>query len=356
MSEFQVTIRDTEPGDLVITDQVTREPNRIDIILSDVISIADRIVFPRRISVTEITPARGRDGESITIKGTGFATSTGQNRVTFTGFPATVTSASEDELVVTTPFLLSIIFDFMSVVTVQSPPFTGPSASGLFFVKLPVDQLADEAPEIERAGAQESIGTDRPTYAEATDWLRLLDVVDVALGNGAGAGSLMAHDGIGPTAVDDVNPTDNGEDGQVLLVDPGEPTLLGFGWDLDFTLPFGGEVVASPGGAVLLRASGDQLAATGANSAHGATLPGTLNLAWLLVKEASTDTLDRVRVLVEGSSVFDSGAGLGLVNDQTWVARFAAPVNKEDEIELEVTKSGTAATMRLIGGVRLGVR
>ena len=105
-----------------VTDQVDREPNRIDILIQDVVAVADLVVLPRSLAIHSIEPGLIRGSQAgVVIKGQGFATSIAGNRVTFNGFVATITAAAEDELTVTTPFLLSFTENGFALVEVESP-------------------------------------------------------------------------------------------------------------------------------------------------------------------------------------------------------------------------------------------
>jgi len=58
---------------------------------------------PSQVSVLSFTPGQGASGDSVTIYGTGFSATAGQNTVQFNGVPATVTSATQTQLVVSVP-------------------------------------------------------------------------------------------------------------------------------------------------------------------------------------------------------------------------------------------------------------
>lgn len=64
----------------------------------------DNPTEPTTLEITSINPTQAMVGESVTISGSGFSTTTSQNTVTFTdNVTAQVTSASSSELVVTVP-------------------------------------------------------------------------------------------------------------------------------------------------------------------------------------------------------------------------------------------------------------
>jgi YD repeat-containing protein len=60
-------------------------------------------VTSTQVSVIELSPDAGPVGQSVTIYGTGFSATTGQNSVSFNGTPASIVSASTTMLVVTVP-------------------------------------------------------------------------------------------------------------------------------------------------------------------------------------------------------------------------------------------------------------
>ena len=54
-------------------------------------------------AITSFTPATGGIGAAVTISGTGFGAGAGDNKVTFNGIPAVVTSSTATRLVATVP-------------------------------------------------------------------------------------------------------------------------------------------------------------------------------------------------------------------------------------------------------------
>lgn len=355
MSEFRVTILD----EVEVTDAVSREPNRIDILVSDVIAISDRITFPRRIAIESIEAPRGRDADVILIHGQGFSVDPTNNRVTFSGFAGTVTAATESQLTVTVPFTVAFLCDFFVTVTAETPPWSGVQASRRWWSKLdPETDLADQVLVLERPGPSEDVETDRPSYADATDWARLLTVVEFLLRDvQKEAGGIATRDDTGLVPVQERNAVDYGKDGQVLVVDPAEPEGIAFGWVQDVTLPFGGRVIPNPGAPVMLRAGGCAVGSVNTQTEHSPLANGTIDLLWLLVKRLGvTDTIDRIRLLVNGAQVHDSGAGLGLTNNAVFRADLAVMVVATDTIEIEVTKVGVVDNFGLVGGCRILVR
>jgi len=58
---------------------------------------------PTTVAIIEVTPDGGPGGQTVTIYGTGFSATVGQNTVTFNGTSASIASASTTQLVVTVP-------------------------------------------------------------------------------------------------------------------------------------------------------------------------------------------------------------------------------------------------------------
>ena len=54
-------------------------------------------------AITSFTPATGGIGAAVTISGTGFGAGAGDNKVTFNGIPAVLTSSTTTRLVATCP-------------------------------------------------------------------------------------------------------------------------------------------------------------------------------------------------------------------------------------------------------------
>ena len=90
-----------------------------------------------------------------------------------------------------------------------------------------------------------------------------------------------------------------------------------------------------------------------------ALLPGTIDAVYVYQQSTpgNTDRLDRVRILVDGSPVFDSGTGLAIAHRGRFFAgnlsiAVTAGVTPS-RIQLEVTKTGATETMDLLGAVRM---
>ena len=298
------------------------------------------------VHVTNVAPRRMRGSATVVLTGTGFNPVLAQNDVTVSGSGATVVAASAVSVSFTLPFLYSfgIIRDIHALCKVTN---LANQEAALFWIRIKanVDEVGAEVLAHAVPGPFETLGagTDRQRYLEAKDSERVTSLIDALVRDGA-AGQILAGTGSGMG-----DPGGAAGQGGFLVADAAQAT--GLRWskaDLALTFPFGG---ACPAAATKLVAGGDNAAATGgSNTEHGAAQAGSVDLVWLLVKSAGP-TLDRVRLLRSGTAVFDSGAGLGLGNNATFVGAPAAAVSQGHRLELEATALGGA--VNLVGGLRL---
>lgn len=349
---WEVPLRD----EVATTDQVQKDPRLHEIQLQDVLAVADQLHDPGELLVSGIDPPRGRAGDTVTINGIGFSPTPSQNRVTFSGFVATVTAASPTQLQATVPIIASILDDAWLVVVVNRPPF-GPRTAAWLFRSLPaIATLADLEIPGEIPGPGELENQEDPRVPEAKDHARLLTLAEFLLRDLA----LLSHDGTGlaePTRRNflDVKGPPYGE---TLLCDPAQASGLAWGWAQESTLAYGGTILPAQATS-RLTANGDQGQAT----AHtGPTQQSSLADAklfqvWFLVKrDVGPDTVDRVAILVNGGTAWDSGTGLGLGADAVYAQDLGLDVEAEDTLEVWVARTGSSSTFRLAGGLRLGVR
>lgn len=351
MSEIVVQIADQ----VEVSDVVTRTPSRIDILIQDVIAISDRVILPRMTAIDSIEPARVRAGDSVVISGQGFATSIANNRVTFNGFVATITAAAEDSLTVTVPALVAFTENGYATVEVETPPLSLVKGRARAWVKWStIEEEADETLPIQTADRREVLSSDSPQIAEAEDYNRLLTLVEHSqLGGAEGsAGGFKSRDTVGLVGVPRRNEPDNiSEGGESLVVDPAQPGLVALGWQLDDILGYGGTFAAAASGNAFLRANGTPDGVLNlVETEQVAMLDGVVDLIWFLVK-AGTDVINLTNLFVNGGSVFSDGTSIG--NDAVASFKPNWPVSKGDRIELRVTKLGTNAIMRIVGGIRV---
>jgi len=285
---------------------------------------------------------------NVVIDGTGFSAVPFDNDVTVGGIPAAIVAESAIQITFTMPFLfqIGILTDaHVQVVVTNFTPATPESGRAWFRVQEDADEIADRVIASAIPGQFELVGTDsdRPRYFEAKDMEKLAALIETWTRD-LDPGQILAADA--NPAVSEPGGTPGL--GAALLVDLAEATNLRWSQEQDAMLPFGSDV---PAAATLLVADGDLTLAAGAGGTEQwAPTAGTVNLIWLLVKSAGP-TLDRVRLLVEGVSVFDSGAGLALGNNAVFSANPAAVVAQGDRVEIEATSAGGAT--QVVGGARL---
>jgi hypothetical protein len=357
---YQVILLDQ----VTITDDVDREPDRIDILIQDVIAVADLVVTPRQIAVASVTPNRVRAGDVVTIKGQGFATSVAGNRVTVNGISGTVTAAAEDELTVTMPALLFLFENGVGELLVESPAFSALKGRAQVWTKWSsAEEEADEELPLQGAELKETVGEERPRIAEAGDFNKLLTLVEHAqLGGAEGQpGGFKSRDGVGIVTTPrrnnpggPINPGDNTtpRGGESLVVDPSQPGLVNFGWQLDDTLAFGGQFLGFQFGLAYLRANGTPLAGLNlVETEQVVMLAGVIDLAWYLVTSPGADTITATQVYVNGGLEFSGGGPGG--NDTVASLRMSIPVVRGDRVELRVGKTGATANVQIVGGLRV---
>ena len=339
---------------IAIVDSVAIEPRRFDIMIADEIAIADRVTEPLAIAIDEVDPPRGRAGDSVAIRGRGFSAVIANNTVTLASFPATVTAASEVELTVTVPAVAGIADDahLLWEVTVA-----GRVAERKWWAKLdPASDLADRRPGASIPQEDEDPDDVDPSRFTATAWNRLATLLEFVLFDQ----ELLTHDGTGLATPGERNAPDSPAaapfPGQALVVDPAAASSLAWGWSADVTIPYGGTI--DPGEATVeLLAGGDPTedAGGGSGTKQGAPADGEVDLAWFhIVRDTGTDTIDRVRILADGSPIYDSGTGLALGDGATYAEEVTgASVSKDEELEIEVSRTGSTSTFKLVGGLRL---
>ena len=280
---------------------------------------------------------------NVVIDGSGFGALPANNDVRVSGNGATIVAASPTQITFTMPFIFTLGFvsDVHAIVQVENTT-TSEFAVRFMRVKGTPAEVGDQVIDAPVPGPLEVPSSPQvPVTGEARDMERLAALIE-SFTRDLSQGDVLAWDG---TKVD--TPGNNVGAGQALLVDLAESTDLRWSHQQDVVLPFGGTVAAA---AVLLIADGDRTATVGGTEGW-APAAGTIDLAWLLVKEVGADTLDRVRILVNSIAVFDSGVGLGIVNDGVFTATPALTVASGDLIELEASRTGV--TIDVIGGLRL---
>ena len=357
---FEVSIHDHD----YVTDSVeVTKRGTIDVTIADRVSVSDKVVVsPAPIVITDISPPRARAFETITITGTGFGPA-GRNEVFISGSGATIISESPTQLQVEVPFIFTIVTDFQAPVQCQRIGEDASAGYSALWIKATVAAMAGYTLEGATPDPAETSDDDEPEVAEAKDWERLVTLLDqVHKDNTLTAGDVLARsaDGLDGVTLDDRFRLPH--PGQMLKVDPsaaGNPGPgLTWAWGTDMVMPFGGSLVANPGAAVKLPANGHQdstVAGSPANTRSYLTQAAQVNLLWLLIKfSGATDRIDRIRLLrgTGPTVVYDSGAGLALGNNAVHVAVLDVSIASGQFLEVEVTKTGTTDTVKLVGGVR----
>lgn len=352
---YAVTISDQ----VEVADSVTRTPNRLDVLIQDIIAISDLVVMPRGLAVASVEPGRVRAGDSVTINGQGFATSTASNRVTFNGFVAAVTAASENQLTVTVPALIAFTENGYAEVIVESPP--GSALKGRFRVWAKwstAEEEADELLPLQLAQRNED-ADDRPRFAEAEDFNKLQSLIEYSQTGGAeeqGGGGFKSRGTIGIAGAPKLNPPNlelAGGGGESLVIDPSQPGLLALSWRMDDVLAFGGLFQSANTGFFFLIANAEteDSVSAGVEIEQVAMLDGVVDLVWFLVKAGGGDVITDTELHVGGVSVFSDPSNFG--NNSVASLRPGVSVSKGDRIRLRLSKSGAAAQLRIVGGVRV---
>lgn len=318
-----------------------------DVGITDHVSVSDKVdTTPGVISITNVSPPRFRDGDSVTITGTGFSNRSGQNRVFLSGTSCTITAESATSITFTVGFLFGVVNDLL--VQLEVANFTNNATTHVWaWIKATKAQVAAMVIVGAVSDDAEDPNTETPALAEAKDFERLMTLVDALMRDQTPvAGDILARNSDGVAGVTD------GSDGMCLEVDPTADTNLRWRWCADLVLPFGGNVTAA--GAYMLVMAGSQAHTTG-GTRHYVADAGVITVLWLRAKrQTGTDTWTLIRILVNGAQQYSSGA-ISLTTDVAHVADgLNIPVAAGDYIEVEATKTGATGVHGLVGGV--GVR
>ena len=310
--------------------------------------------MPVLISPLGLGDARRTDAApQVTINGSGFSPTPGQNQVFMSGSSATIVAEGATQITFNMPAPFSL--DLFTVRSIHVPVIvvnldTGETSTDAYvWIPGDLDEVADDVIDTPNPGPFEFTGLpENPFRFEARDMHRLATLIEAMI-NDVSDGNVLAWDG--SKLAEPANLKGSGG-GQVLVVDIAEPTDLKWGFKLDAFLEFGA-TISTPFTIGNLNANGSQNTGTpfgGVGTQAWALDDGTLDLISLRNRTSGGDTLDRVRVLVNAIQVFDSGAGLGAGN---YSAVINVPVVKKDLIQLECTKTGGAGGIALVGGIRL---
>lgn len=298
------------------------------------------------VQVDNVVPRRARGNSTYVIAGSGFDALIANNDVIVAGSSGNVVAASPTSVSFTLPFLFSFgivrgVFAPCQVVNLV----TGERCNFWIRVKETIAEVAARTLLNAVPGPAEVLGPDEEVsrVMEAKDSERLSTLLEAFLDDVA-AGNVLGGTGAGLAS-----PGGTAAQGAVLVADPADST--GMRWDgaQSHALPFGGSVGV---GATLLVGDGDQAAVAAGDTEQWAAVDGTLDLIHLLVQSGGP-TLDRVRVLVNGSAVYDSGTGLGIGALGLFSANPAAAVVAGNRVEVEATALG--GVVSVVGACELQV-
>lgn len=305
------------------------------------------------ITLTSASPPRGRAGDVVVLTGTGFnAVTPSLNIVRVDGVQAVVSAATTTTLTYTTPAITTE--DGWTAIVVQPDASTDlTQGAGLaWWAKASLASVRTGNIPGQVPGPGESPDVDQSDRFEAKDYERATEFLYFLIRRLISAkGDIYARNS------SNIARFGCGVGGQALEAQPAADE--GFGWSTPprvFVLPFGAGVQSSNNLATDLLANGNgSLSNVGNYGEACSPVRGVVDAVWVLVdEEASTDTLAQVIFLVNGVAAYTSGAALGLTQGQSHrVTGLTIDVAAGDTLQLRCQKSGTAAYMRLHGGIRI---
>lgn len=310
---------------------------------------AEALLFVTPVVISSYTP-RGRVADSVEILGTGFSASS--NAVHFGGIAATVTVHSTTRVVATVPALLAVILpnagQFVTLQVLNNG--TGRLTQVPWWYTRALADLLDDALPQALPGPLEVLDQEDPERAQSKDYERLATLAELLTRDLLTAeGDMFARDAAGlqrlPAAA---------SKGQVAVADSSQATGVRWGWAQDLTLAYGGQIASGTTTEQKLNPNGRKIDGVSTSEA-GVPLAGLLDLITVYQHStaATTDRLDRVRVLKNGAQVYDSGTGVNKTHRELFQARVALSVAAGDRLELACTKTGTASAASLAGHLRV---
>jgi hypothetical protein len=319
-------------------------------------------------TVSSVTPQRGRAGETVTIVGTGFAAS--NNNVRLDGTACSIVSQSTTQIVITQPTTFNVT-DGFAILQVNN--FDNNRVTEVaYWIKdaiadLEAASLSDQEPGPEEFAGSISAGAlggapvtgavvSDPTRAEARMWERMATAVDFLLRDlTPNNGDILTRDAVGLVGLDGKTATE--EKGQRLIADSAAAEGIRWGYEADIDFPFGHQIPSGTTTARLMGAMAQNTSTvTGQADEWVAPQAGTIDAVYVGVEtqQLGTDRLDRVRILVNGSSVHDSGTGVNRGDRSRYFAgNLSLVVAAGDRIQVEITKTGTQAALNATAGVRM---
>jgi len=348
-----------------IAAELSQNPGEIVRELADTIEAADTlqaILTDGMVHlVTDYNPKRGRSGETITIDGQGF--SSNNNSIRLDGTSCSIVSESTTRIVITQPATFNVTRGFA---VLQVNNYDNNRVTEVpYWIKAPIatieaDRLPDQEPGAEEDATSyldpDGDGTilSDPTKAEARDWERMATMVDFLLRDTLqGAGDIFARDAAGLTLLDA-----SGEDGgQRLVADSTQDQGMRWGHAADMDFPYGRRIPGATTTAVLMIANGNNTTTTAGQADEWvAPAAGIIDAVYVYQQSnlMSTDRLDRIRILINGVSKYDSGTGL-LVGHRgrAFKGNLSVPISVGDRLQVEITKTGTYGDMDCLGAARM---
>lgn len=124
------------------------------------------------VTVTSISPPRGRAGDTVVIAGTGFHATPGTNTVTFAGEAAVISGGTTTSLTVTVPSSGLGSDDLQKEVEVTNTGDATSASIYFFLMKSATDYITHRL-QAQQPGTEEDPDTEAPTVAEAKDYERV---------------------------------------------------------------------------------------------------------------------------------------------------------------------------------------
>lgn len=337
--------------------------------LADAVLVTDAIevlLFDGNIHLVTGYTKRGRPGSVIEILGSGFAAS--NNNVRLDGTACTILTESTTRITVTQPTTFNVTdgFAILQVNNFDNNRFTEVP----YWIKdavadLETKTLPDQVPGAEEfagsihtgaggSSAPTGVVVPDPTRAEARMWQRMATMVDFLLRDTLVAnGDIYTRDAVGLTLLD--GDAAGESKGQRLVADSTAAEGIRWGHEVDADFPFGVRI-ASGSTVSLMRANGlNGNGAIGDGDEWSAPLAGTIDAVYVYQRTGlfGHDNISLVRILVDGSQVFTSGAiGIGH-RGRFFAGGLGIAITAGQRIQLEVTKNGTLQDMDLLGAVRM---
>lgn len=296
------------------------------------------------VAIARITPGRGFVGDQVTIDGTGFAATVADTTVTVDGMAAEVVSASATAIVIVVPGLIETAKHVPVVVTndddgtTDSTHWWSGTTSGLETTRLPITVHGSAERSLNASDSYPSLIMARTwerliTMAEAIPWDMLTSKGRMAARGSTGLTTVAAG-----TAYQRY--VRQGSTGGVWR----DRVLLSWGYAC--------EVQAAQTSEVQLAWNAWDLGAGGTDEEAVVVSACRLSLIQVASRTASPagNTINRVRVIVNGSAAWDSNSlstalRPSIAAGGVWRAAPWLSLSAGDRVAVGVTKSGATSVM-----------